>query len=221
MNHVTGTKLLFKRHESRKKRSNLVGELNVFPTFIYCSGLIYFDIWEFILSFCVFNILNLLASIHVSIIGASEKWKAGKALRSTRTRVALGQLTLKQPQVSPEQSSGNMTRTTGRKGSKSPVWWGPGLCLQLEHPLPVESKTFKQLIFSAQLAAAPRIKQNSEKQLSSEQEGPTGLPLPPGTAGLLKTTGQSHGGRWETYPGSKTPGVRQVGPEQDCNIISR
>lgn len=23
------------------------------------------------------------------------------------------------------------------------------------------------------------------------------------------------------YPGSKTPGVRQVGPEQDCNIISR
>ena len=59
MNHVTGTKLLFKRHESRKNRSNLVGELNVFPTFIYCSGLIYFDIGEFILSFCVFNILNL------------------------------------------------------------------------------------------------------------------------------------------------------------------
>ena len=25
----------------------------------------------------------------------------------------------------------------------------------------------------------------------------------------------------QTYPGSKTPGVRQVGPEQDCNIISR
>lgn len=203
-----------------------MSELNVFPTFIYCSGLIYFDIWEFILTFCVFIILNLLASIQVSITGASEKWKAGKALRSARTRVALGQLTLKQPQVLPEQSSGNMTRTTGRKGSESPVWWGPGLCLQLEHTLPVESKTFKQLIFSAQLAAAlrpsiPRIKQSSEKQLSSEQEGPTGLPLPPGTAGLLKTTGQSHWGRWETYPGSKTPGVRQVGPEQDCNIISR
>lgn len=25
----------------------------------------------------------------------------------------------------------------------------------------------------------------------------------------------------ETYPGSKTPGVRQAGPEQDCSIISR
>ena len=43
----------------------------------------------------------------------------------------------------------------------------------------MESRSFKQLIFSAQLAAAlrpsiPRIKQNREKQLSSEQEGPRG-----------------------------------------------
>lgn len=159
-------------------------------------------------TFCVFNILNLLASIQVSIIGASEKWKEGKALRSTRTRVALGQLTLKQPQVSPEQSSGNMTRTTGRKGNKSPVWWGAELCLQLEHPLPAESKSFKQLIFSAQLAAAlrpsiPHIKQNSEKQLSSEQEGPTGLLCLQEHMGLLTTTGQSHWGPMETYPGQR------------------
>lgn len=27
--------------------------------------------------------------------------------------------------------------------------------------------------------------------------------------------------RSKLYPGSKTPGVRQLGPEQDCNIISR
>lgn len=129
---------------------------------------------------------------------------------STRTRVALGQLTLKQPQVSPEQSSGNMTRTTGRKGNKSPVWWGAELCLQLEHHC-LRRQEFQALIFSAQLAAAlrPSIPHKAEQWETAQlRAGRTHwAPSASRNAGLLTTTGQSHWGRWETYPGSKAPGV--------------
>ena len=143
-------------------------------------------------------------------------------------QVAGDQLTLKKLHLSPVQSSGYHEKSHRRKGrKKSPMWQGAGLGLQLKQLLAPQSRSFKGLISPAQQANAlthstPTTKQKNKKHsLAQSQKDPSGfLCLQAHTTAATDSLTKP----WKemgTYPGSKTPGVRQVGPEQDCNIISR
>ena len=146
------------------------------------------------------------------------KWKhmLSEALGN---RVALGQLTLKQPQMSPVPSSGTMTSITGRK--KSPVWYGQGC---------VSSCSTNWLWRAAHLPSTTgccagtqcspcKAEQRETAQLRARRARQAPCAFKNGR------TARDHWTKFlrtmQTYPGSKTPGVRQVGPEQDCNIIRR
>lgn len=58
-----------------------------------------------------------------------------------------------------------------------------------------------------------KLTQKEDSILSIKQKGAPSFPLSSRRAWPLRTLAESL--QKDTYPGSKTPGVRQVGPEQD------
>lgn len=133
-------------------------------------------------------------------------------------RVALGQLTLKQPYMSPVQSSGTMTRIAGRK---SPAWYRQGCASSYSTNWLWRAARFPST--TGCCAGTQYSPCNAERRETAQLRARMTHQAPCAfkngrTAGDHRTKFLS---TMQTYPGSKIPGVRQVGPEQDCNIISR
>lgn len=135
---VTGGKLLFRRNEGRN-RAGLAGDA------LFCPHMLrWFHVFQY-LSFCVFSILNVLASTQVSL-GFLRNEMTAYPLGSARGQGSTWSAYL--IETPPVTSTVKLVPwpNHARKGrKKSPTWWGAGLGLQQSSDWHWRAKVSKSL----------------------------------------------------------------------------